>query len=66
MNFFIGTAEMVKFEWMITPWSDCSQSCVNHTGSSTIGYKVRESLKILVRRPTNLFFSYDMPIVWSD
>lgn len=38
---------MVKFEWMITPWSDCSQSCVNHTAPSTIGYKVREMFKVI-------------------
>lgn len=38
---FLGTAEMVKFEWMITPWSDCTQTCGNNTGLSTNGYKLR-------------------------
>lgn len=34
-----GPRDNVKFEWMITPWSECSQSC-----GPEIGYKVIESL----------------------
>lgn len=30
-----GPRDSVKFEWMVTPWSECSQSC-----GPEIGYKV--------------------------
>lgn len=29
-----GARDSVKFEWMVTPWSDCSTTC------SDIGYRV--------------------------
>lgn len=31
-----GPRESVKFEWMVTPWSECSQNC-----GPEIGYKVK-------------------------
>lgn len=30
-----GPRDSVKFEWMVTPWSECSQSC-----GPDIGYRV--------------------------
>lgn len=32
-----GPRDSVKFEWMVTPWSECSQSC-----GPDIGYRVIE------------------------
>lgn len=40
-----GPRDSVKFEWMVTPWSECSQIC-----SKEPGYKVTISkLKFLKR-----------------
>lgn len=30
-----GPRDSVKFEWMVTPWTECSQNC-----GSEIGYRV--------------------------
>lgn len=32
-----GPRDSVKFEWMVTPWSECSQSC-----GPDIGYRVNK------------------------
>lgn len=34
--FKLGSRENVSFEWILTPWSNCSQTC-----GSTVGFKVR-------------------------
>lgn len=31
-----GPRDSVKFEWMVTPWSECTQSC-----GPDIGYRVK-------------------------
>lgn len=33
-----GSRDKVKFEWMITPWSECSQSCGIEDGFKVIFY----------------------------
>lgn len=42
-----GSRDSVKFEWMISPWSECSQSC-----APEVGYKVSylNILKTLKRK----------------
>lgn len=32
-----GPRENVKFEWIVTPWTECSQSC-----GSEVGYRVSD------------------------
>lgn len=33
-----GPRDSVKFEWMVTPWSECTQSC-----GPDIGYRVNNA-----------------------
>ena len=38
----VGPAKNIQFEWMITPWSECSQTC----GANGSGYRVNRPIII--------------------
>lgn len=59
ISIFTGKEEQLKFEWLVTPWSKCSQTC----GGS--GFQVRAA-QCIVRLNDNVTRSVDSSLCSAE
>lgn len=59
-----GPRDSVKFEWMITPWSECSQTCSKEPGYKVNDFENENSLKGMLFQPKKNILQFIVYANW--